>query len=154
MKPIAVLIALFLAGTAFADRYRDAVDHPGRPAIDREDDDRRKPAQVMAFAGVSAGETVLEVGAGRGYTTELTARLVGPDGTVYAHGLDPARVVGNRLPNVMTVPAQPSDLGERFAAAGMKRGGVDRVLAFSACMTATSTTITTCKTCIAHCSII
>jgi predicted methyltransferase len=130
MIRIVVLIALFLAGTAGADIYQDAVDHPGRPGSDREDDDRRKPAEAMAFAGVSAGEIVLEVGAGRGYTTELAARLVGADGKVYAHGLDPARVIGNRLPNVITVPAQPSDLGERFAAAGMQRGGVDRVLAF------------------------
>jgi predicted methyltransferase len=130
MNRIALLVTLFLAGAAIANVYQDVVDHPGRPATDREDDDRRKPARVMAFAGVSAGEIVLEVGAGRGYTTELAARLVGPDGKVFAHSLDPARVIGNRLPNVITIPAQPADLGERFAAAGMRRSGVDRVLAF------------------------
>jgi predicted methyltransferase len=130
MNRIVVLITLLLTGVASADSYQDAVDHPGRPDSDREDDDRRKPAEVMAFAGVSAGDIVIEVGAGRGYTTELAARLVGESGKVYAHSLDPARVIGNRLPNVITVPAQPSDLAARFAAAGVETGSVDRVLAF------------------------
>jgi predicted methyltransferase len=84
----------------------------------------------MAFAGVASGNVVLEIGAGRGYTTELASRLVGANGKVYAHRLDPARVIGNRLPNVITLPNDPVDPGERFKAAGIEPGSIDRVLAF------------------------
>jgi predicted methyltransferase len=127
----AVWFVFFLAAAAAsADVYQDAVDHPGRPGSDREDDDRRKPAEVMRFSGVSAGEVVLEIGSGRGYTTELASRIVGESGKVYAHRLDPARVIGNRLPNVVILPNEPSDPNERFATAGVKAGSVTRVLAF------------------------
>jgi predicted methyltransferase len=125
-----MLAALLAASTAGAGSIQDAIDHPSRPGSDREDDDRRKPAEVMAFAGVKAGEIVMEIGAGRGYTTELTARIVGDSGKVYAHRLDPARVIGNRLPNVVSIPNEPADPRERFAAAGIESGSIDRVLAF------------------------
>lgn len=130
MNRIALLITLLYAGTAGAQSFQEVIDDPGRPNSDREDDDRRRPAEVMAFSGVGAGNIVLEIGAGRGYTTELASRLVGPDGRVYAHRLDPARVIGNRLPNVITLPNEPADPGERFAAAGLQHGSIDRVLAF------------------------
>ena len=130
MNRFILLLTLLLTCTAGADNIQDAIDHPGRPSSDREDDDRRKPAEVMVFSGVAAGDIVIEIGAGRGYTTELAARMVGADGKVYAHRLDPARLLGNRLPNVIPVPAQPSDLGARFEAVNIERGSVDRVLAF------------------------
>jgi predicted methyltransferase len=58
-------------------------------AGDRSEDDRakdagRKPAELLAFAGVSPGMSVADLGAGAGYTTELLARAVGPTGVVYA----------------------------------------------------------------------
>jgi predicted methyltransferase len=130
MNRFALLLTLFVAGTAGADNIQDAIDHPSRPASDREDDDRRKPAEVMAFSGVSAGDIVLEIGAGRGYTTELISRIVGENGTVYADRLDPDRVIGNRLPNVISLPNEPADPRERFAAAGIESNSVDCVLAF------------------------
>jgi len=130
MKRIALLITLFLAGAASADIYQDAVDSLSRPGSDREDDDRRKPIEVMAFAGVAVGDVIIEIGAGRGYTTELAARIVGENGKVYAHRLDPARVIGNRLPNVIMLPKEPADLGSLFASAGLERGSIDRILAF------------------------
>ena len=130
MNRFVLLTTLLLASAAGADSIQDAIDHPNRPGSDREDDDRRKPAEVMAFAGVSAGEIVLEIGAGRGYTTELAARIVGENGKVYAHRLEPDRVLGNRLPNVISIPNEPADPRERFAAVGLESGSVDRVLAF------------------------
>jgi len=130
MNRIALLITLLLAGTANAQSFQEIIDHPGRPNSDREDDDRRKPAEVMAFSGVSTGNIVLEIGAGGGYTTELASRMVGPKGKVYAHRLDPARVIGNRLPNVVVLPNAPAAPSERFTAAGMKPRSLDRVLAF------------------------
>ena len=57
-------------------------------AADRSDADRsldagRKPAELLAFLGVRPGMRVADLAAGRGYTTELLARLVGDTGTVY-----------------------------------------------------------------------
>ena len=130
MRHIILLCALLCSGLAVAQDYQAAVDHPQRPASDREDDERRKPVDVMRFAGVRSGDVVLEIGAGRGYTTELTSRLIGDDGTLYAHGLDPARLIGNRLPNVVPVAPEPKNPAERFAATGIEPESVDRVLAF------------------------
>lgn len=126
----AFLTALFLASTAGAGTVQEAINHPGRPNSDREDDDRRHPVEIMTFAGVATGDVVLEIGAGRGYTTELTSRMVGESGKVIAHRISPDRLIGNRLPNVVAVPDEPEDLSDRLAAAGLKPGSVDRVLAF------------------------
>jgi predicted methyltransferase len=57
-------------------------------AADRSDADRaldagRKPAELMSFFGVTPGMKVADLAAGRGYTTELLARMVGDSGTVY-----------------------------------------------------------------------
>jgi predicted methyltransferase len=125
-----VIATLFLAFAAYAGSIQEALDHPGRPDSDREDDDRRHPVAVMTFAGIGEGDVVLEIGAGRGYTTELASRMVGETGTVYAHRISPDRLIGNRLPNVITVPNEPADFGDRLAAAGATKGGVDTVLAF------------------------
>jgi predicted methyltransferase len=130
MRQYILLFAVFFTCAAGAQGYQAVVDHPARPASDREDDDRRKPVEVMRFSGVGSGDIVLEIGAGRGYTTELVSRIVGSDGRVYAHALSPDRVIGNRLPNVVVLPNEPSDFRARFAAAGIRPGGLDSVLAF------------------------
>jgi predicted methyltransferase len=64
--------------------YRAVVASPDRSEADRQTDVRRKPEQLLAFAGVREGMTVLDMGAGAGYSTELLARAVGPHGQVYA----------------------------------------------------------------------
>src|SRR5690348_7062700 len=64
--------------------YRALVASPDRSEADRQTDPRRKPEQLLAFAGVRRGMKVLDMGAGAGYSTELLARAVGPGGTVYA----------------------------------------------------------------------
>lgn len=58
-------------------------------AGDRSDDDRaldvgRRPAELLAFAGITEGMRVAEIGAWKGYTAELLARAVGDAGRVYA----------------------------------------------------------------------
>ena len=55
-----------------------------RPAADRKLDEARKPAEVLAFAGVKPGQTIAEYLPGGGYYTRLLSDVVGPKGRVYA----------------------------------------------------------------------
>jgi predicted methyltransferase len=61
-----------------------AVADAARPDADRERDASRKPAEVVAFAGVKPGMIVAELGPGGGYFTRILAKAVGPSGKVYA----------------------------------------------------------------------
>ena len=63
---------------------KDSVNSPDRPADDRSLDAGRKPDQMLAFFGIAPGMKVAELFAGRGYTTELLSRAVGPTGKVYS----------------------------------------------------------------------
>jgi predicted methyltransferase len=67
-----------------APDYQAVVAAPDRSDADRQTDQRRQPAKMLAFIGVSSGMKVLDMGAGAGYSTELLARAVGPGGAVYA----------------------------------------------------------------------
>jgi predicted methyltransferase len=61
-----------------------AVADPARPADQKALDAVRKPAEVVAFAGVRPGMTVAELGSGGGYYTRILAKVVGPKGKVLA----------------------------------------------------------------------
>jgi predicted methyltransferase len=57
-------------------------------ATDRNEQDRaldagREPAKMLEFYGITEGMKVAEIAAGTGYTAELLARAVGPEGVVY-----------------------------------------------------------------------
>jgi predicted methyltransferase len=69
---------------ARAPDYEAIVASPDRSDADRQTDQRRQPARMLAFTGVKTGMKVLDMGAGAGYSTELLARAVGPGGAVYA----------------------------------------------------------------------
>ncbi len=58
---------------------------PDRDPGDLETDVRRAPVDLLLFLGIAPGMRVADIGAGLGYTTELLARAVGPEGTVYGH---------------------------------------------------------------------
>ena len=73
-----------VAPRAHAQDYAAVVAAPDRSDADRQTDKRRDPVKLLAFTGVRSGMTVLDLGAGGGYSTELLARAVGPGGTVYA----------------------------------------------------------------------
>ena len=89
---IGVLVSLsMLAGWGLASAedtkapdYEAIVAAPDRSDADRQTDARRQPAKMLAFTGARPGMKVLDMGAGAGYSTELLARAVGPDGKVYA----------------------------------------------------------------------
>ncbi len=55
-----------------------------RPPADIAADVHRHPNQVMAFAGVKTGDTVIELIPGAGYYTRLLSAAVGPSGKVFA----------------------------------------------------------------------
>ena len=84
---IAALAAFALLFTvpapSSAQDYAAIIAAPDRSDADRQTDQRRDPVQLLTFTGVRAGMTVLDMGAGGGYSTELMARAVGSSGKVY-----------------------------------------------------------------------
>lgn len=71
------------AAPAPSARIAAAVADPARPAQDRELDDARHPAALLAFLDLRAGATVADIWPGD-YWDRLFAGSVGPSGTVYA----------------------------------------------------------------------
>ncbi len=66
-----------------APSARAIIDAPDRLEADRALDKGRHPAALLEFVGVRPGMKVAELMAGGGYTIELLARAVGPEGVVY-----------------------------------------------------------------------
>jgi len=89
----AVSLAISAPSGAFAQApdYEAIVASPDRTDGDRQADQRRQPAKMLAFTGVQTGMKVLDMEASAGYSTELLARAVGPTGTIYAQ--DSAAVI-------------------------------------------------------------
>ncbi len=69
---------------AAAQDFNALLAAPDRAETDRVIDKRRDPLRLLQFTGVRTGMTVLDMGAGGGYSTELMARAAGPTGKVYA----------------------------------------------------------------------
>ena len=76
------------AGIAFAQTVppyvSSSVSDPARPAADTKIDGDRKPAEVIAFAGVKPGSKILELVGASGYYTRILSRVVGPKGRIYS----------------------------------------------------------------------
>ena len=70
-----------------------------RPAADLAADAHRHPDQIIAFAGVKPGDTVIEMIPGAGYYTRLLSRAVGPSGKIFA--IVP-NVIAHTKPEVVT----------------------------------------------------
>ncbi|TAJ85142.1 MAG: hypothetical protein EPO41_27665 [Reyranella sp.] len=139
---------LLAAGSAMAQqpnspaRIAEILASPDRSAADRTNDQRRKPAEMLAFIAITPGITALDLSAGGGYTTELLARSIGPTGAVYGQSRPPrdpsqpaprpAAPEGNANPTAapMAAPATPpapprpspvalADRSEKMKAAGV-----------------------------------
>jgi predicted methyltransferase len=116
---LAFSTALFAAAPApsLAQDYAAIIAAPDRADADRQTDQRRDPVKLLAFTGVKTGMTVLDMGAGGGYSTELMARAVGPTGKVYGQDYETgarakerfeARVKTDAMKNVVAL-ARPFD---------------------------------------------
>ncbi len=79
----ACMAPLVASGRGLAQDYAAILAAPDRASTDRQIDQRRDPLKLLAFSGVTTGMKVLDMGAGGGYSTELMARSVGPNGVVY-----------------------------------------------------------------------
>lgn len=94
----ASLLALMVAAPALAQApsasLKAAIADPGRPAADVAKDAARKPAEILAFAGVKPGQKVADFIMGGGYFTRILAKAVGPTGKVYAY--QPAEFIAFR----------------------------------------------------------
>jgi len=97
-----------------------AISHPARLQVDREQDQRRKAAEVLGFFGIRPGMVVLDLYSGGGYYTELLSYIVGPAGRIVAHNNTPylmfakdelaARYEDGRLNNVEQIVAENNQL--------------------------------------------
>lgn len=111
-----------VAGTSGGDptAIAAAIASPDRPKSDLEQDERRKPAQVLEFAGIGPGMHVIDVFSAGGYFTELLARTVGATGQVIAYNNPPyasfaakaivTRYADDRLPNVKQVTCKIEEI--------------------------------------------
>ena len=97
---VAFVVALLAAcaggpGAPGRDYYAAIVAAPDRTEADRANDKRRDPVELFGFTGARPGMKVLDMGAGGGYSTEMLARIVAPDGVVYSQhpaGLFPGAI--------------------------------------------------------------
>jgi predicted methyltransferase len=81
-----VLLATTACGARAASPAIDAaVADTTRPAADRARDAERKPAEMLAFAGIKPGMVVVDMLPGGGYFTRLFSDVVGPTGKVIAY---------------------------------------------------------------------
>ena len=88
---------LFLAGAALlasgavtmaaapTAKMKAAVADSSRPSADTARDENRKPAEMLAFAGIGPGKVVVDMLPGAGYFTRIFAKAVEPNGRVYAY---------------------------------------------------------------------
>jgi len=100
---LACAAALVGCATTAADspglpaRYAQAIASPIRTDQDRRMDAERKPAEFLPFTHVMPGMRVLDVSAGGGYTSQLLALAVGPQGILYAQTPRPNDTLRKRL---------------------------------------------------------
>ena len=111
------LVTLASIGTgtapARAQDYAAIIAQPDRTDADRVTDKRRDPVDLLDFTGPKAGWTVLDMGAGAGYSTELMARSVGTSGNVYGQVEEETDKLRSRMTKPImsnvTVLVRPSD---------------------------------------------
>ncbi len=107
---LAIMVAIGVTAPAGAETaapayIASAVADPARPAVDVARDPFRKPAEMMVFADVKPGQTVIELLPGKGYFTRILSRIVGPAGHVYAATIASAGGDAKAGPSLSSDPA-------------------------------------------------
>jgi len=82
---------------ATAGPYAAVIASPLRNDDDRKDDDRRKPAEFLAFAQVKPGMKAFDMVSAGGSTATLLTAAVGPKGEVWAQNTKPNAKLSERL---------------------------------------------------------
>lgn len=114
IRAASLTLALLLAATSAhaaqpSPAITAAVADTSRPAADRDRDADRKPAEMLAFAGVKPGMVVMDMLPGSGYFTRLFSDVVGPTGKVI--GYVPDEMLSGHpkaLDGVKAVAAEPN----------------------------------------------
>lgn len=91
-RSLAIVAALALAAVAGCTHavktstvdVAAALNDGTRPEADTKRDADRKPADMVAFAGIKPGDKVVDFIPASGYFTRVFSKAVGPKGTVYA----------------------------------------------------------------------
>jgi len=81
---VAAIMAMGAAQAAAPSYVASAVADASRPEADRQRDGLRHTAELMAFAQVKPGQKVADYMPGAGFFTRVFAKIVGPEGHVYA----------------------------------------------------------------------
>ena len=120
LKMLIALAGFGLALTACATEpaapaldYAAILADPIRPEADRVRDPDRKPAELVAFAGVRRGDKVAELAPGGGYFTRILSGAVGPEGRIYAMAGRPSpalQELAAARPNVVVTVAEPGTI--------------------------------------------
>lgn len=84
----AILVAVPMVA-AKATNFAVLLTNSERPDADKARDADRKPAEVMAFAGIKPGAKVAELAPGGGYFTRLLTLAVGPNGHIFTGSMRP-----------------------------------------------------------------
>jgi predicted methyltransferase len=111
---VGLLLVLIPAGDALSanlpgDAVAGAISDSGRPATDTARDVNRKPAEVLAFAGVKPGDKIGDYAAGQGYFTRLFSVIVGTEGHVYASVPTPLFQYPNIVKGIADIDAYAKD---------------------------------------------
>jgi len=80
-----VSVSVVVAAPAVTAKMKAAVADSNRPEADTKRDENRKPADMLAFAGITPGKVVVDLLPGGGYFTRIFAKAVEPGGRVYAY---------------------------------------------------------------------
>jgi predicted methyltransferase len=94
--------------------YEAVLASPIRTPEDRKTDERRKPAEFLAFAQVRPGMKVFDMASGGGTTAALLTAAVGPHGEVWAQNSKPNAKLSERIgdatvPNLHAVVSDNTD---------------------------------------------
>ena len=109
MLATALALAVTATGAAYAKPDANqlaAVADKARPEADSKRDADRKPAEMLEFAGVKPGQTVVDLLPGGGYFTRIFAKAVQPKGKVFAI-VNPPPPNATQPPPILAIAADP-----------------------------------------------